>query len=252
MDFTGQYILVTGASRGIGRACALEFARLGGTVAGHYHSNDDAARSTLMTLTGAGHTVVAADIADPASVDRLIEHVIHAFGRIDVVINTATVFEEHAPTTVDYAAWCGAWTRTLATNLIGAANISYRAAQHMLAIGGGRIINISSQAAFNGAPNAPAYAVSKAGLNALGQSLALAYGPHNIYVYTIAPGSMEADLGAPDRQFATADALHPPSPLGRAGTPEEIARTAAFLASPGAEMLTGGIIDINGAAYLRS
>jgi len=252
MDFTGQYILVTGASRGIGRACALEFARLGGTVAVHYHSNDDAARSTLMTLTGAGHTVVAADIADPAGVDRLIEHVIHAFGRIDVVINTATVFEEHAPTTVDYTTWCGAWTRTLATNLIGAANISYRAAQHMLAIGGGRIINISSQVAFNGAPDAPAYAVSKAGLNALSQSLALAYGPHNIYVYTIAPGIMEADSGARERQSATADARRNQSPLGRAGTPEEIARTAAFLASPGAEMLTGGIIDINGAAYLRS
>jgi len=244
MDFTGQHILITGASGGIGRACALEFARRGGTVAIHYHENADAARSTLMALDNTGHTTIAADLSDPAGVDTLIEHVVEVFGRIDVLINHASVFEPHPPTQVNYADWCAAWTRTLATNLTGTANVAYRTAQHMLGIGGGRIINISADAAFKGQADAPAYAVSKAGLNALGQSLALAYGPHNIYVYTIAAGTIAPEAPMPIGKSTPRSA--------RPDAAADIARTAAFLASPGAEMLTGGIIDANRAAYLRS
>jgi NAD(P)-dependent dehydrogenase (short-subunit alcohol dehydrogenase family) len=252
MSLDGKHILITGASRGIGRACAVEFARLGGRVAVHYHSNRAAADETLTLLAGERHIAVAADIADGEAVARAVEVVIAAFGRIDVLVNNAGIFEEHAPTSVDYAAWQSAWARILTTNLVGAANASYCAAQHMIAAGGGKIIMISSRTAFRGKPEAPAYAASKAGLNALGQNLALALGPHHIYVYIVAPGVVETDMAARDKETPAWESIRRQSPLGRAATPEDVARVVAFLAGDGTDMLTGGIVDVNGASYLRT
>jgi len=252
MDLSDKTVLITGASRGIGRACAIQFAALGARVAVHYATNRAAADHTLSLLAGKGHMAVQADITDPDAVERLVGGVVAAFGRIDVLVNNAGIFEEHPLPDVDYAAWQAAWTHILSTNLIGASNVTYCAAHHMMQQGGGKIITVSSRTAFRGKPEAPAYVASKAGLNAMSQSLAIALAPHGIYVYVVAPGVVETDMAANDKGSPAWAAIQNQSPLGRVCQPEEVAHTVAFLASPGSEYLTGGIIDLFGASYLRT
>ncbi|MBK9121647.1 MAG: SDR family oxidoreductase [Chloroflexi bacterium] len=249
---TGKTVLITGASRGIGRACAVAFAERGARVAVHYGSNHAAADHTLGLLAGEGHRTVQADIADADAVHAMVEQVAAEFGTIDVLVNNAGIFEEHPLPQIDYAGWQAAWSRILSTNLLGAANATYCAAQHMTAQGSGRIITISSRTAFRGKPEAPGYAASKAALNAMSQSLSVALAPHGVYVYVIAPGVVDTDMAANDKESPAWAAIERQSPLGRVCQPDEVARTAVFLASPGAEYLTGGIIDLFGAAYLRT
>lgn len=113
-------------------------------------------------------------------------------------------------------------------------------------------MNITSRGAFRGEPSAPAYGASKAGLNALGQSLAKALGNEGIFVFTVAPGFIETDMAAEMLAGPRGDFLRGESPLGRVAKPEEVAWTVLFLAAPGSEFLTGCIVDVNGASYLRS
>jgi len=122
----------------------------------------------------------------------------------------------------------------------------------MMKSGGGRIVNISSRGAFRGEPNAPAYGASKAGVNALSQSLAVALAPHNIFVGVVAPGFVETDMVTEMLASPAGDAIRAQSPVGRVARPEEVANAVLFLASAGAEFTTGTIIDVNGASYLRS
>jgi len=122
----------------------------------------------------------------------------------------------------------------------------------MIKQGSGKIVNISSRGAFRGEPAAPAYGASKAGLNAMGQSLAIALAPHNIFVYTIAPGFVETAMARPHLTGKRKNEILNQSPIGRVAKPEEIAKTVVFLASEGTDFLTGCIIDVNGASYLRS
>jgi NAD(P)-dependent dehydrogenase (short-subunit alcohol dehydrogenase family) len=150
----------------------------------------------LASLPGPGHALVAADLANPGEAERLWREAIGAAGRIDLLVNNAGTFGDHPPLTTDFAAWERAWQHTLATNLVAPANLAYLAARAMTQAGApldelhgrGRIVNISSRGAFRGEPQAPAYGASKAGLNSLSQSLALALAPHAVYVYAIAPG----------------------------------------------------------------
>ncbi len=251
MDFSNQIILVTGASRGIGRAIARQFAEKGGRVAIHYNTNAQAAEETLASLAGIGHLTVQSDLADAAAVQRMVETVIMQMGGLHVLVNNAAIYEYHEIAKVSYDQWQTSWMNTLQANLIGAANTMYLAAQHMIAHGGGRIINISSRGAFRGEPDAPAYAASKAGLNAMGQSLAKALGGHNIFITTVAPGWVETDMAAATLAGPEGDAIRAQSPLGRVATPDDVAYTVLFLASAGAEFLTGTIVDVNGASYLR-
>jgi 3-oxoacyl-[acyl-carrier protein] reductase len=146
--------------------------------------------------------------------------------------------------------WQRIWRRTIETNLLGPANLMHAVAPHMVAAGGGRIVNISSRGAFRGEPEHPAYGASKAGLNSLGQSMARALGPHG--VTTVAPGFVETDMAAPFLQGAAGDAVRDQSPLKRAATAQEVARVVVFLATPGAESTTGAVVDVNGASYLRT
>lgn len=252
LDFTGKVVLVTGASRGIGREIARMFAERGGRVAVHYNANAAMAQDTLDALAGEGHMLVQADIADPDAVKRMVDSVVEQMGRLDVLVNNAGIAEEHPLMEVDYAEWLLRWERTLRTNLMGAANAIYCAAQHMLKQGGGRIVNVSSRGAFRGEPTNPAYGASKAGMNAMGQSLARALGGHNIFIGTVAPGWVETEMArdaltGPDREFVLNQ-----SSLGRVAKPEEVAYAVLFLASEGAEFMTGAIIDVNGASYLRT
>src|SRR5215468_6187161 len=180
-------VLVTGASGGIGAAICQVMARRGARVILQYRSDRSAAESTQRALPGEGHTLAQADLGDPAQVQRLWQE-ISSRERIGVVVNNAGIFPDHAPLTTEYADWTAAWQQTLTTNLLGPAHLSFCAARAMVGQGGGRIVNVSSRAAFRGEPGAPAYAASKAGLNAFSQSLAKALAPRGVYVFVVAPG----------------------------------------------------------------
>ncbi len=252
MDFRNQVVLVTGASRGIGRTVAQQFADAGARVAVHYHRNRAAALETLASMPGGPHNVFQADQASPEAMHELVISVFSQMGRIDVLVNNAGIFEEHRLFDISYEDWLGAWDRVLAVNLLGPANLTYWVAQKMKEQGGGRIVNISSRGAFRGEPEAPAYGASKAGLNAMSQSLAKALAPHNIFVYVVAPGWVETDMATDSLAGPEGDDILAQSPLGRVARPDEVARTVVFLASEGTDFLTGCIVDVNGASYLRT
>ena len=151
-----------------------------------------------------------------------------------------------------YEDWQLAWQQTINANLLGPANICFCAASYMKDHGGGRIINISSRGAFRGEPTKPAYGASKAGLNSLTQSLAVALAPYKIYVGAVAPGFVDTELAASRLNSPEGEEIRAQSPFNRVASPEEVAHAVFFLASEGAEFSTGTIIDVNGASYLRA
>ena len=252
MDFRHKNVLITGGSRGIGKAVAMAFAAQGARVAINFRDNNEAAAQTVAQLEGEDHFAVKADITHPTAVKHMLETVVKEFGRLDILVNAAGVYLAHPLDDVTYEAWQSAWKYTLDVNLNGAANVSYCAAQYMIRQGGGRIINISSRGAFRGEPNHPAYAASKAGLNALSQSLAQALGKHKIYVFAIAPGFVETDMARDILDGPLGDDIRRQSPLARVAHPAEVAYAVLYFASEGAEFSTGAILDINGASYLRT
>ncbi len=252
MDFTGKKVLVTGASRGIGKAIARQFAERGAHIAVHYNSNQTAAQQTLQELSGSGHMLVQADIAKPDDVQRMITTTHTQLGGLDILVNNAGIYEEHPIAQVSYDDWQAAWQRVINANLIGVANTMFCAAHVMMQQGGGRIVNVSSRGAFRGEPLGPAYGASKAGLNSLSQSLAKALAPHNIFVGVAAPGFVETDMATEILASPQGEFIRNESPLKRVATPDEVAYVVLFLASAGSEFTTGAIIDINGASYLRT
>ena len=251
-SFAGSNVLVTGASRGIGAAVARQFAAAGARLALHYHRNLEAARAVEAALPGGPHLLLQADLAQPGEVETMVREVIDELGRIHVLVNNAGIFEEHPLDATAYDRWQNAWQRTLATNLVGPANLCWCIGRHMIAAGGGRIVNVTSRGAFRGEPDAPAYGASKAGLNALSQSLAKHLAPHGVFVTAVAPGWVDTDMAASTLAGPGAEAVLAQSPLHRVAHPEEIARTVLFLASEGTDYLTGCIVDANGASYLRT
>jgi NAD(P)-dependent dehydrogenase (short-subunit alcohol dehydrogenase family) len=245
-------VVVTGASRGIGRAIAWAFAEAGDRVAVHHRSSADLAAGVRDSLPGGGHVVVQADMGDPDGVRQAVDTAADGLGGLDVLVNNAGVFLAHPPLTTSYEDWQAAWSRTLATNLTGAANAAYCAVPHLVAAGGGAIVNVSSRGAFRGEPECPAYGASKAGMNAMGQSLALALAPQNIWVATVAPGFVQTEMAREKLDGPGGDAVRAQSPFGRVARPEEVAAAVLWLASPEARFSSGTIIDVNGASYLRS
>jgi len=252
VEISGKVALVTGSSRGIGREIACGLAKKGLRVAVHYHRDREAAESTLASLEGGPHAAFAADVADAGSARGLVESVVGEMGGLDVLVNNAAIFESHPVPEVDYEGWQDAWSRTIATNLIGPANLSFLATHIMMERGGGRVVNVSSRGAFRGEPETPAYGASKAGLNAMSQSLAQALAPYGIFFYVVAPGFVKTDMASSLLSGPQGEGIRSQSPLGRVATPEEVARTVAFLASEAPDFMTGAIVDVNGASYLRS
>src|SRR5918995_3921533 len=252
MHLEGKVALITGSSRGIGREIARELASRGARVAVHYRADREAAQETLASLGRGLHAVFGADVADADAARDLVHDVAREMGGIDVLVNNAAIFESHPVPETDYAGWRDAWSRTIATNLIGPANLSFLAARLMMERGGGRVVNVSSRGAFRGEPETPAYGSSKAGLNAMSQSLPQALAPHGVLFYVVAPGFVETDMADSLLRGPEGEGIRSQSPLGRVATPEEVARTVAFLASEAPDFMTGSIVDVNGASYLKS
>jgi NAD(P)-dependent dehydrogenase (short-subunit alcohol dehydrogenase family) len=267
MSRAGRGVLVTGASRGVGAATARAFAARGDRVVVHYRGARERAEDVLAGLDGTGHALLGADLADPAQVQRLAADAVAALGRIDVLVNNAAMYVDapvsgsrrvgHPVAETSYEEWVDVWARTIATNLLGPANLTWCVAQHMMQVPPadgqpvGRIVNVGSRGAFRGEPDVPAYGASKAGLHAMGSSLAVALGGHGISVVTLAPGFIGSEMAAPVLEGPDGDAVRGQSPFGRVATPQEVAQALCTLAEPSAEWASGAVIDFNGASYLH-
>ena len=249
-----RWVLVTGASRGIGRAIAAGFAALGDRVAIHHRDSAELAGSLQREL-GDGHVIVQGDIARPDEVESMVDAAAALLGGIDVLVNNAGHAYRHSITDATYREWRDAWTATLGVNLVGAANVTFCAVKHMLGrpegAPPGRIINVGSRGAFRGEPNQPAYGAAKAGLHAFGQSLAVALAPHGIAVTSVAPGYVLEDVTNAAHKTPRGPAHAAQSPFGRVGRPEDIVAAVLWLASPESEWASGTVLDLNGASYLR-
>lgn len=243
-------VLVTGASRGIGRAVAQAFAAAGDRVAVHCNVSPDLAEQVRAGLPGGGHTVVRADLADAEAVRQMVDQAHADLGGLDVLVNNAGIYLWHPITEVSYEEWQQNWHQILAVNLTGAANVTWCAVQYMRSTGG-RIINVTSRGAYRGEPSHPAYGASKAGLNSFGQSMARALAPLGIAVASVAPGYVASDMTSEELATPRGAELRAQSPFGRVAEPEEIAAAVLYLASADAEWASGAVLDLNGASYLR-
>jgi len=229
------HALITGSSRGIGRAVAQAFARRGDRVVVHYRRDRAAAEETLASLDGSGHALVGGDLGDPAEAQRVVDEAIAALGSLDILVNNAA-----------------AWSAMVSVNLLGASNVTMLVAQHMIERGaGGAIVNVGSRGAFRGEADHPAYAATKAGLQAFGQSMALVLAPHGISVTSVAPGMVATERQSAKLEGEQGDSIRGQSPFGRVGTPEEVADAVAYLTSPTAVWASGTVLDLNGASYFR-
>ena len=244
-------VLITGGSRGIGAAIAREFATAGDRIAIHYVSSIQDAQDVADSLNGQGHIIVRADLRDPEEIKSMVDDVAQQFGVIDVLINNAGVFFDHPIESSTYENWQKAWSDTLGVNLIGAANVTWCALQHMPKNGTSRIVNIGSRGAFRGEPVSPAYGASKAAIVAFGQSIAKALAPAHIGVTTLAPGFVQTEMAKPLLDGPEGDGIRAQSPFNRVAWPEELAKAVYFLASPDSEWASGAVLDFNGASYLR-
>jgi len=251
-DFKNKNVIITGGTRGIGKATASLFAAAGANLILTYRSDASSAKQTLIGLSGDQHRIYQLDVSDPAAVKTFFSWYTAHYDKLDVLVNNAGVFLEHKILEGDFENWQHAWDETLKANLTGPANMCFFAAGLMAPNKYGKIINISSRGAFRGEPDHPAYGASKAGLNAMSQSLAIALASSGISVHIIAPGFVETEMAASALSGEPGEAIKRQSPFGRVAKPEEVARLIAVYASDGLEFTSAGIVDINGASYLRS
>jgi 3-oxoacyl-[acyl-carrier protein] reductase len=246
-DFTGKVALVTGGSRGIGRAICLELGRRGATVVLSYAGNEAAATETVQALTAAGAKAQALkfDVADTAACATAVEQVVKEHGRVDVLVNNAGVaidgllmrFKDED------------WDRTLDTNLKGAFALMRAVSRPMMKQRGGAIVNVSSIVGEMGNAGQAAYAASKAGLIGLTKSVARELASRMVRVNCVTPGFVVTDMTAglsPELKEKMTEAI----PLGRIGNADEIAAAVAFLASDAASYITGEVLKVNGGMYM--
>lgn len=242
-DFSGRTALVTGGSRGIGRACALMLATRGASVAVNYRSSAEAAQDVVDSVTSAGQRAITvqADVSDETQVVSMIETVEQELGPVELLINNAGVFHFVSHEDTDLAIW----NETLAVNLTGTFLVTCAVKQKMIERGFGRIVNMSSISALRSRPNSIAYAASKAGVTGFTKSTAEALAGHGIRVNAIAPGLIATEILDGVEQ-ATLDGIVDSTPLGRIGTPEDVADLARFLLSEESRFMTGQTLVVSG------
>lgn len=238
-----QVALVTGASRGIGRAVALELGRAGYAVCINYLNSQAAARQVADTLRSEGCDAIAvqADVADGAAVADMVRQTEAALGPVTVLVNNAGIAGQAQFQDITDEMW----DRYLAVNLGGARNTIRAVLPHMLSEKSGAIVNISSIWGLRGASCEVAYACTKAGIIALTRSLAMELAPSGIRVNCVAPGVINTDMVQVLGQETLRD-LAEQTPLGRLGTPEDVAHAVAFLASDRASFITGQVLGADG------
>ncbi len=246
-DLKDKVALVTGGSRGIGRAISLELARRGATVVLSYHGNEAAAAETVTQITDIGGKAKAIrfDVADTAACTKAVDDVIKDFTRLDILVNNAGVaidglimrFKDED------------WDKTIDTNLRGAWALSRAVCRPMMKQRSGAIINLSSIIGETGNGGQTAYAASKAGLLGLTKALAKELASRNIRVNAVTPGFISTDMTAhiPDEMKSK---MLEVIPLARLGAPEEVAKAVAFLASADAAYITGEVLKVNGGMYM--
>ena len=238
--------LVTGASRGIGRAIAVELARAGFAVGVNYVHRMDQAEETVAAITAGGGEAVAlqADVADPQAVESMFAALVRHFGRLDALVNNAGIGTRiESLTAIDDATW----RRTLAVNLDGAFYCTRAAVPRLRAAGGGRIVNISSGAAKTGGMIGAHYAASKAGLLALTAKAARELARDGIAVIAVLPSVIETEmLDALAGSVEARERLRKQFPVGRFGKPEEVAQVVRFLVAEAPSYLTGEFISLRG------
>jgi 3-oxoacyl-[acyl-carrier protein] reductase len=246
-DLAGKIAIVTGGSRGIGRATSIALAQAGALVLVNYRSNQEAAKETLRLIEEAGGKgeLLAFDVADPESVELAIKEAIDRHGCIDILVNNAGISIDQLLLRVSVKDLDMTW----ATNVNGALFCAKACIRPMMKKRWGRIINVSSVVAESGNAGQVVYASSKAALLGITRTLAREYASRGITVNAVAPGFVETDMTA-DLPDAAKQAIIDQTPLGRIGRPEEVAATVVFLASEEASYITGQVVRVNGGMHV--
>ena len=247
MILAGKIALVTGASRGIGRAIARAFAAEGAKVAVVYNRSPGPAEELVREITQKGGEAVAfqADVQDFESAQKIVQQTIDRWGQLDILVNNAGVIRDKLFVTMEP----DDWNEVINTNLGGAFNFSRAAGVLMMRARKGKIINISSVAGQFGGRGQVNYAASKGAINAMTRSLAAELAPRNVNINAIAPGLIETEMSETVRNLI-GEEVKKLIPLKRCGKPEEIAALAVFLASSAADYITGQVITIDGGLSL--
>lgn len=247
MELEGKVSLITGSSRGIGRATAIALAEAGSDVVVNYHSNETAASEVVEAVKKFGIRAIAikADVGNSQQTSDMVDQALDAFGPIQILVNNAGITRDRSFMKLS----ADQWREVLLVNLDGAFNLTSKLLPQMVESQWGRIVNMSSIVAQMGNFGQSNYAVAKGGLIAFTKSLAREVAHKGVTVNAIAPGFIRTDMtsSVPDHAIELVKKL---TPMGRLGEPEEVARAVRFLASPESSFITGQVINVNGGMYM--